>query len=386
MNDMQEVRSALDAHHAATITAVDAITRRLKNVEDQLDEMCKREARRRLADAVGGGGAGGASSEEVRAANAALRAFIRSGNPAELRSMVGSSGPDGGYLIYPEISSTINQVLRSTSPIRNYARVVNISVGDAWEEPIDRTGLGAEWVGETSPREDTATPSLGVVSIGLWEIYAAPKVSQRLLDDSSYDLAGWLATAAGEAFSRKQNTAFVSGDGVNCPRGFATYPTVATADATRAWGSFQHVATGVSGNFAASDPADKLIELQYTLKAEYLPEAVWMMNRLTASRIRQFKDQHGRYLWENALTPGQPPMLLGHPVVLAEDMPAIGANSLAIAFGNLRRAYTIVDRPGLKLLTDPYSAKPNVIFYSYQRVGGNVVDFHALKFLKFGTS
>jgi HK97 family phage major capsid protein len=182
---------------------------------------------------------------------------------------------------------------------------------------------------------------------------------------------------------RRENAAFINGTGVNMPRGITSYSTAATADDTRAWGTFEHVGTGVSGGFAASNPADNLISLMYKMKSGYVSGSSWLMPRAVADEIRRFKETTGQYIWQPGLAAGAPATLLGYPVFLAEDMPARAANSISIAFGNFKEAYTIVDRMGLRIFRDPYTAAPFVKFRCSKRVGGDVTNFEAIKFLRF---
>jgi len=324
-------------------------------------------------------------------ASAEGRAFLdyaRAGIVApELKAMSIGSDPEGGYAVTAVLSTTITETIRESSPIRQVARVETITGGDALEEIVDRDDIAASWVGETQSRSDTTTPQIGKLRIPAHEIYAQPKTTQNLLDDASFDVAAWLTRKLADKFGRSENAAFVTGNGVGRPRGFASYPTAATGDATRAWGVMEHVATGTSGDFASSNPADKLIELAYKLKAPYRDEACWLMGRETARRIRQFKESTtNAYIWQPGLTEGAQDRLLGFPVYFAEDMPAIAADSLSIAFGNFRRGYLVVDRTPMRMLRDPYTDKPYVRFYTTRRVGGDVANFECIKFLKFGTS
>jgi HK97 family phage major capsid protein len=242
-------------------------------------------------------------------------------------------------------------------------------------------------VGETTARTDTTTPQLGMFHCDLNEIYAQPKATQKLIDIASLDVLGWLQQKVGEAFAVKEGTAYHTGDGIVSPRGILTFATAATGDATRTWGQFEHVATGASGAFPTSsttvNPADVLVDVVSKLKAQYRSDARWLMNRSTAAICRKLKDAEGRHVWADSLTQGQPAMLLGYPVEADESMPDISASSLSIAFGNINRAYTVIEQPGIKFLTDPYSDKPNVRLFAYRRVGGGVNNFEALKFLKF---
>jgi HK97 family phage major capsid protein len=176
---------------------------------------------------------------------------------------------------------------------------------------------------------------------------------------------------------------------VSKPRGLFTYPTAATVDASRAWGTFEHVNTGANGAFRTRsgdvNPVDDLVNVVYALKAAYRPNAQWMTNRGTLREARKLKDGQGNYIWQPAAVAGQPSALLGFPVVEAEDVPVLGTASLSMAFGDFREAYQIVDRIGLSLLRDPYTAYPYVFFKFRKRVGGGAISFEAVKFLRFGT-
>jgi len=220
----------------------------------------------------------------------------------------------------------------------------------------------------------------------LHEIYAAPKSTQKLLDDSSINVESWLVDHVADKFGRTENTAFVNGNGVGKPRGFLTYPVSTDADDVRAWGTMEYTPSGASGAFASSDPGDALIDLQYSLNSGYRPSAVWLMNRAVAGEVRKFKDTQGRYMWADGLQPGQPPSLLGHSVILAEDMPDLAADSLSVAFGDFRRGYIIADRHEMRVLRDPYSDKPFTIFYTYKRCGADVANYECIKILKMAAS
>src|SRR5690606_13960378 len=138
--------------------------------------------------------------------------------------------------------------------------------------------------------------------------------------------------------------------------------------------------------FPASHPSDALVDLVYALKAGYRQNAHFVMNRKTQGAIRKFKDIDGNYLWQPPAAPGGRAMLMGFPVVEAEDMPDIANGATPIAFGDFRRGYLVVDRAGVRVLRDPYSAKPYVLFYITKRVGGGVQDFDAIKLMKFGSA
>lgn len=330
---------------------------------------------------------------ELKALAGAARALL-AGNQEkanslflEAKAMSVGSDPDGGYVVHPMLSSGMTKVMAEISPIYRLARKIPMSTGDAFEEPIDRESAAASWVGETAARPETGTPQLGVFRADLHEIYAMPKATQKLLDVASINPLTWLTDKVGDAFAVKEGTAFHTGDGIAKPRGILSYPTATTTDASRAWGTFQHIATGASGAFPTSstsvNPADVLVDVTMALKPQYRQGAAWLMNRLTAGAVRKLKDADGRHVWVDSLVQGQPSMLLGYPVEIDEEMPDIAAGSLSIAFGNVDKTYTIIEQPGTKFLTDPYTDKPNVRLYAYRRVGGGVNNTEALKFLKF---
>ena len=216
------------------------------------------------------------------------------------------------------------------------------------------------------------------------ELYAMPAATQQLLDDAMIDVDDWLAEEVRDVFAVQESTAFVTGDGNGKPRGFLDY--AVAAEGLQSWGELGYVATGTSGAFDAAEPADALIDLIYAPKTGYRAKGRVVMNRQTVSAVRRFKDADGNYLWQPSLSQAGSSTLLGYPVTEAEDMPDIGANSFSIAFGDFEKGYLILDRQGVDVLRDPFSAKPYVLFYTTKRVGGGVQDFEAIKLLKFGES
>lgn len=314
-----------------------------------------------------------------------LRKLLRTGDDSEIKSMSVGSDPGGGYWVLPEFSSAMTRKIFEISPMRRYAR--NVTIGtDSFEEIADTNEAGAEWVGETDSRGDTDTPAIGKLKIPVFEIFAQPKVTQQLLDDANIDVGTWLVDKVSGKFARTEGAAFVAGDGISKPKGLLTYTAVATSDSTRTWGELEYVPTGAASSFKTSNPADCLIDLQSALKADYRANAVWFMNRATAGVIRKLKDGNGDYLWQRGLVAGQADSLLGHAVVLDEDMPNIGANDYPVAFGDFGQGYTVVNRLGTKLMVDPYTAKPYVRYYCYRRVGGAVTNSEAIKLLKVAAS
>lgn len=327
-----------------------------------------------------------AYAEYRKGFNAFVRGGDRAFSDAERKAMSVGSDPDGGYLAPADLSGRIVTRVFETSPMRQVASVQTIGT-DALEGPQDTDeAASGGWVGETQARTTTATPQVGMWRIPVYEMYAQPEATQKLLDDASIDVEAWLGNKVADKLTRVENAAFITGDGVNKPRGLFTYTTAATADDSRAWGTFEHIVTGANGDFAASNPADKLFDLIGAMKDAYLTNARWMTRREVITKIRKFKESTtGNYLWQPGLQQGQPQTILGFPVSIAQDIPALASGSLSMAFGDFREAYQIVDRQGFRVLRDPYTNKPFVRFYTTRRVGGGALQFEAVKFLKFST-
>jgi HK97 family phage major capsid protein len=249
---------------------------------------------------------------------------------------------------------------------------------------VDHGDFGSGWANETGAQAETATPVIDRIPVRLHELSAMPKASQRLLDDSAFDIEGWLAGRIAAKFARAEAAAFISGDGVDKPRGFLTHPKV--ADANWSWNNLGYIATGANGDFATTNAADAIVDLVYALNATYRANATFVMNSKTAGAVRKMKDADGRFLWSDGLASGEPARLMGYPVLVAEDMPDIAPGADAIAFGDFAAGYTIAERPDMRVLRDPFSAKPHVLFYATKRVGGAVSDFKAIKLLRFAVN
>lgn len=300
----------------------------------------------------------------------------------ELKALQVGSDPAGGYWVPADTGGRIVARVYDLSPIRQIASVQPIST-DRLEGVGDINDITSGWVGETQARTETNTPDVGKYDIPVHEMYAMPKASQKVLDDAAIDLEAWLTGKVAPHFARKEGAAFVAGDGVLKPRGFTAYTTAATADASRAWGQLEHINTGVNADFAATNPADVLYDLEGAFKAAHLANSNFVTKRQVVTKIRKFKGSDNNYLWQPGLQAGRPNTLIGYPIVMAEDMPVLAAGSLSLSLGDFRHGYQIVDRVGIRLLRDPYTSKPHVLFYFTSRVGGGVVDFEAIKFVRF---
>ena len=288
-------------------------------------------------------------------ASAAFDGYLRGG--VETKALSGNSGGEGGYAVPREIDARIDATLQSISPLRAIANVVTVG-SSGYRKLVASGGFDSGWAAETAGRPITATPTFNEVAPPFGELYANPAASQAMLDDAMFDVEAWLAGEIAREFAQAEGTAFVNGTGVNQPKGFLTVPTSTAADAGRAFGTLQYLATGAAGAFAANP--------------EFITQAApW---------------RYGAMLWQPSLSAGQPATLLGYPVVEAEDMPDIAANNLAIAFGNFQAGYLIAERGETQLLRDPYSNKPFVHFYATKRLGGMVSNSEAIKLLKFAAN
>ncbi|WP_374730175.1 phage major capsid protein [Stappia sp.] len=358
------------------------ISAQIDRQQERLDRLALKSARpARGIDPLETGARGGHAGEHKGAFDAYIRKGREDGLRAlEMKAMSVGSDPDGGYLVPEETESEILRRMASVSPIRAIAGVRQVS-SSVFKKPFSISGPQAGWVAETAARPQTSAPTLAELSFPTMELYAMPAATPSLLEDAVVDVDAWIAEEVETAFAEQEGTAFVTGDGVNKPRGFLDYPRV--ADASWSWGNLGEIATGTAGAFPASDPADVLIDLVYALKSGHRQNGTFVMNRRTQAVVRKMKDADGNYLWQPPATVGAPATLMTFPLVEAEDMPDIATDAPAIAFGDFRRGYLIVDRAGVRILRDPYSAKPYVLFYTTKRVGGGIQDFEAIKLLTF---
>ena len=315
---------------------------------------------------------------------AAFENFLRAGASIEMKAFSGLTGDAGGYAVPRELDAVIDATLKSISPIRAIANVVKVGTA-GYRKLVTTGGTPSGWAAETGARSETATPTFVEIAPPMGELYANPSASQAMLDDAQFDVEAWLASEIAMEFAKAEGAAFVNGNGTNRPRGFLQSPTAATADGVRAFGTLQYLASGAAGDFAAN-PQDRLIDLVQSLRGPYRQGASFVMNSSTLARIRKFKTSEGAFIWSPGLTAGQPATLLGYPVVEAEDMPDIAANSLSIAFGDFRAGYLIAERNETAILRDPYSNKPFVNFYATKRIGGCVSNSEAIKLMKFAVS
>ena len=359
-NDQRLGEIEAKAQDPLTEEKVARIDAALAEQKAALDALTARAAR----PALGGEGAPEAKS--------AFEAYVRRGaqSAPEAKSLNASAETEGGALAPAETEAMMTSGLSTVSPFRALATVRRITA-NSYRKPVATGAFAAGWTGETGARAETQAPDLAALDFPTMELFAMPATTQTLLDDAIVDVGAWIAEEVQAEFAAQESAAFVSGDGVTAPRGFLSVPQA--DDAARGFGQIGTVAGGI-------DP-DSLVDLVYAAKQAYRANGRFVMNRRTAAEVRKLKDADGSYLWAPGLAAGQPATLMGFAVTEMEDMPDADPGATPVAFGDFRRGYLIVDRQGLQVLRDPFSAKPYVLFYTTKRVGGGVQDFDAIKLL-----
>ncbi|EHR0862101.1 phage major capsid protein [Escherichia coli] len=329
--------------------------------------------------------AGGPQSKAASEHKTAFIGFMRKGKDDGLRELERKAlqvgvDEDGGYAVPEELDRTILNLLKDEVVMRQEATTITVG-GANYKKLVNLGGTASGWVGETDARPETDASKLGQIEPFMGEIYGNPQATQTMLDDAFFNVEDWINSELAIEFAEQEEIAFTSGNGAKKPKGFLAYASTLDPDKTRAFGTLQHILSGA----AAGVTADAIIKLVYTLRKVHRNGAKFMMNNNSLFAIRILKDSEGNYLWRPGLELGQPSSLAGYGVAENEQMPDIAADAKAIAFGNFKRGYTIVDRIGTRILRDPYTKKPFVGFYTTKRTGGMLVDSQAIKLLQIGT-
>lgn len=383
----KELKGAFEEFKKSNDKELDAIKSEKKKLEEKTDKLneklgeidnLKAELEKELKAAKRPDATKG---KDVEAHKTAFLQFLRKGVDDGLADLQQKAvqvavEADGGFAVPEELDRTLLQLLKDESPMRRVCNTITVSTSD-YKKLVNLGGAGSGWVGETTARPSTATPTLAQIVATMGEIYANPQATQTSLDDVFFDVEQWLSEEVAREFAEKEGSAFLLGDGTNKPKGILANTLALTTDDTRAFGTLQKVNSGAAGAFTG----DNLIDLIYALKRGYRQNASFMMNGLTVAKARKLKDADGNYLWQPGLQQGQPSMLLGYGIEENEDMPDAVADANSILFGDFKRGYTIVDRMGTRTLRDPFTNKPYVGFYTTKRVGGMLTDSNAIKVL-----
>ena len=358
----------------------------LKEMSERLDELEKKANRIRRGEK-----SDDMTPDQIEYHDAFVKYFTKGDRDREAMGILEQKAhaigvdADGGYAVPEELDRAIENMVLEVSPMRGICTVRSVGTED-YKKLVNLRGTASGWVGETAARPETGTSQLAEVTPPMGEIYANPASTQRMLDDAFFNVESFISEEVALEFAEQEGAAFITGDGVNKPKGFLDETLVATGDDARAFGSLQYFATGVAGGFAASDPHEVLIDVVYGIKQAFRANARWVTSRGVLAAIRKMKDGDGNLIWQPGLSEGQPQTLMGYPITEAEDMPAIATNSHSIAFGDFRRGYMIVDRMGTRVLRDPYTNKPYIHFYTTKRVGGKIINSDAIKTVRFGVS
>lgn len=324
---------------------------------------------------------------DLRAAQKAIQTKAGGDDDFETRATqaVTSSGAAGGFALPEIIERQIARLSVDISPIRQISTVRTVGSSD-YKELFDTNGAAFEWVAEAGTRSQTNTPNLAEVAPTMGTASAKPQASEESLDDLFFNVEDWLIMSAAEAIAQGEGVAFVSGDGSNKPTGFLAGPTpVTTTDASRAFGTLQYVFSGQAA--ALPTTPDTFYDLVYSLRARYRANARWVTSKLVLSSLRKYKEATtNAYMWQPGLSANQPDMFMGYPITEAEDMPAPGANTFPLAFGDFREGYLVVDRVGMRMTRDEITTPGFVKFYIRKRVGGKLRNTQAIKLLKCATS
>ncbi|KAK6049552.1 phage prohead protease, HK97 family [Cooperia oncophora] len=389
----QDLQQKFDDFKAKNDKRIDAIEQEKSKLAEQVEslngqiselENLKSDLEAELAEVKRP--AGGTKNKVAGEHKEAFIGFMRKGREDGLRELerkalqVGND-EDGGYAIPEELDRTILTLLKDEVVMRQEATVITLG-GSDYKKLVNLGGTKSGWVGETDTRPETATSKLGLIEPFMGEIYGNPQATQKMLDDAFFNVEDWINSELALEFAEQEEIAFTSGDGSKKPKGFLAYESTDEDDKTRKFGKLQHIASGA----ASGVTADAIIKLIYTLRKAHRSGAKFMMNNSSLFAIRLLKDNDGNYLWRPGIELGQPSSLAGYGIVENEQMPDIAADAKAIAFGNFKRGYTIVDRIGTRILRDPYTNKPFVGFYTTKRTGGMLVDSQAIKLMKIGAA
>lgn len=380
----------LDAKLARMDSAIDSMS----EVKSKLEAMETRMSR------PGAYGEGESTSREAAEYKGAFLNWMRSPTDQERQQKVTaaqrsletraadartSTGASGGFALPEEIERTIARLGVDMSPIRSLATVRTVGTPD-YKELIDVNGAAFEWIGETDTRAQTNTPDLAEIAPTFGMASAKPQATEESLDDLFFDVENWLIQSAAEAIYAGEGAAFVSGNGTKKPKGFLAGPApLSTADSSRAFGTLQYIASAQAAAMPTSP--DVFFDMIYSLRARYRANATWVTSKAVLATIRKYKEATtNAYMWQPALAAGQPSSFAGFPMVEAEDMPAVGAGTFPLAFGDFREGYLICDRVGMRMTRDEITTPGYVKFYIRKRVGGVLRNTQAIKLLKIAAS
>ena len=301
--------------------------------------------------------------------NAFLK-YLRKGIDVDLINLLNNSEEGcfdyNGFALTPNMNAIISNSMNANSPIRQLARIVNVS-RDSLDVASYVQDITAEWGDERSVAPETDAFNRKTIKVN--ELTAQPKITQKMIDDDAVDHESWIAELLSDILLAKEDNAFLYGDGENKPMGIFSYANGTGADC------IERINGGSEVSF------ENLLQLQATLDGKYerSGETAFITSKKTLAKIRSIKDESGHYIWTPGAMMGKYDSIFGTPILSTSEMNDTGD---VVIYGNLKKGYQIVDRSDIKIQRDPYSSKPFVVFFATKRVGGDVIDTRAIKILK----
>ena len=374
MADINDTKELIDQIGEDIKEMRENYSQRLDQFEERMDQL-ETALKRPGAGGDLGGGTKVAQAQDALArwAKGDTKALTGGDSSGDQKDLVAGNDPSGGIFVPEPVQQEIVRALREESAIRQGARVFQVQQPRI-EVPFEHQSVTSSWTAETQ-QPPRSSPQLGTLTIETHNLSVQARATANLLEDASINVAQWLQDQITAEFSEVEGEAFVTGTGVNKPRGLLTYPFATTDDGEGMREDIQVVDSGKSGGI---DP-DKLFTAAYTPHRRFAARAVWLMNRKTAAYIRTFKDQNGQYLWQPGLQGSQPDSLLGFPVRIDDHFPDPVTGAVPLVLADLRSGYAVVDRVSMGMTRDPYTEAPFTRFIARRRVGGHPLDLRAIK-------
>lgn len=353
----------------------------IKGISENTEKMVTQEIEKRLtksemAKRMIGGDVTKSVGTDVEKAykDEFIGSYIKTGREVSkaIGDLNGTTTTAGGYTLPKNMAASIVEKIKQDSPILNYATTETISMGNSLDVVVEGdTAFGSGWIAETGSRINTQEGDFKLVQIPVYECYANPSTTRALLMDSAYDIENYITTKTAESMALTLGTAFVNGNGTTKPTGI--FDSVGGLP----------VGQKTTSTAATAITYKDIISLIYSLKTKYAQNGMFFMNRKVKGYVQGIVDAvSGQPIFRESAIVGEPPTMLGYPVVEVEDMDStIVAGKNTILFGDMAAAYRIVLHTDTGMLRDDYTKKGFVQFYTYMRVGGKLVQPEALVYL-----
>lgn len=309
----------------------------------------------------------GGTGRKSKAYNQVFQDYLRgiADNKVVRNALKEGDDSKGGYLVPEEFENRVIDRLKDQNTIRRYAHVIRTS--SKHKIPVEGTPVEASWIDEEGSYGDEDM-TFTQITLDAYKLGTMVKVSDELLEDVEFDLAGYVADQLAAAIAEAEEAAFCTGNGTKKPVG------IFTANGGE---------VGVTTSAADKITADEILDLVYSLKAPYRRNARFYLNDQTIKVIRKLKDGNGNFIWQPALTEGQPDRLCGFPVESVAAAPTIAAGAYVLAFADLGY-YWIADRTDMDIrrLDELFAVTGQVGFRGSRRVDAKPVMKEAIKLLQ----